>query len=384
MKALHVFTIINTPKSFFDGQFRYLAEKGHSIHVVSDSPEDLDFSRENDITYHQIPIARKISPFRDLSSIARLVALINKEKFDIVVGHTPKGAMVAMIAAKLAGVKSRIYYRHGLIYTTAIGAMRWLLKTVEQCTAALATNIINVSPSLSKLAVKDRLNSPEKQRVIGAGTCGGIDTENIFNPALINTAEKSALKSLLGIYEDDFIVGFCGRICKDKGIRELIDGFRLFKRHNAAAKLLLVGAFDTRDILPTDYKKEILGADDVISTGRIVKSQLPLYYSLMDVFVFPSYREGFGMSVIEASAMMVPVLVSRSHGCIDSIREHHTGEYIDISAEGVCYGLMKMTNTDIRKSVGLEGRRFVVENFDFKVMWPAVARFYQDIHHKIL
>ena len=171
---------------------------------------------------------------------------------------------------------------------------------------------------------------------------------------------------------------------KDKGIRELIDGFRLFKRHNAAAKLLLVGAFDTRDILPADYKKEILGADDIISTGRIVKSQLPLYYSLMDVFVFPSYREGFGMSVIEASAMMVPVLVSRSHGCIDSIREHHTGEYIDISAEGVCYGLMKMTNTDIRKSVGLEGRRFVVENFDFKVMWPAVARFYQDIHHKIL
>ena len=98
-----------------------------------------------------------------MSSIARLVALINKEKFDIVVGHTPKGAMVAMIAAKLAGVKSRIYYRHGLIYTTAIGAMRWLLKTVEQCTAALATNIINVSPSLSKLAVKDRLNSPENR-----------------------------------------------------------------------------------------------------------------------------------------------------------------------------------------------------------------------------
>ncbi len=135
MKVLHVFTIINTPRSFFDDQFKYLSEHGQEIHVVTDSPEDVDFTQRNNIMYHQLPISRSISPFTDLKTIGALSRLIKKEKFDVVVGHTPKGAMVAMMSAKLSGVKSRIYYRHGYIYTTAKGMMRGLLKTIERVTA---------------------------------------------------------------------------------------------------------------------------------------------------------------------------------------------------------------------------------------------------------
>lgn len=105
--------------------------------------------------------------------------------------------MVAMIAAKIANVKSRIYYRHGLIYTTANGFKRCILKTVEQVTAALSTHIINVSKSLSDLAVSDHLNSAKKQQIIGAGSCGGIDTINIFNPELVPNSDIETLKNKL-------------------------------------------------------------------------------------------------------------------------------------------------------------------------------------------
>lgn len=379
MKVLHVFTIITTARAFFDGQFKYLSELSHEIHVASDSPEDQNFSCRNSIVYHRIPVARKIAPFSDLTSIKSLISLIRNEKYDAVVGHTPKGAMVAMIAAKLAGVKTRVYYRHGLIYTTATGFRRTLLKTVERLTALCATHIVNVSPSLSELAVKDHLNSEEKQTVIGVGTCGGIDTVRTFNPDLVSISEKSALKSSLGINENDFVVGFCGRICKEKGIRELIDGFKLFRQTHTSSKLLLVGSFDTRDILPEEYKNEIERNPDIISTGQIEKSKLPLYYSLMDVFVFPSYREGFGMCVIEASAMEVPVLVSRSHGCIDSIVEGRTGEYIKLSAESIKNGLENMMKEDNLHEYGKNGRNFVVENLDHKIMWPKIAKLYSEI-----
>ena len=379
MKVLHVFTIIGTPKAFFDGQFRYLSINGHEIHVVSDSPEDIEFSRRNSIRYYQISIERKINPFTDLSSIKDLIKLIKKEKYDIVVGHTPKGAMVAMIAAKIAGVNARIYYRHGLIYTTAKGFKRIILKTVEQFTAAFSTHIVNVSHSINKLAIKDHLNSDRKQNVIGAGTCGGIDTENVFNPELVSESENKKLKELVGIPKDDFVVGFCGRICKEKGIRELIDGFNRFILTNPKSKLLLIGSFDNRDILPDKYKIEIESNPNIISTGRIDKSKLPLYYSIMDVFVFPSYREGFGMCVIEASAMKIPILVSRSHGCVDSIREHKTGEYVDISPLGIMAGLEKMKNASFRKILGEEGRKFVVDNFENKVMWPKILNMYNNV-----
>ncbi len=378
MKVLHVFTIINTPKSFFDGQFKYLSENGQNIWVVTNSDEDINFSRNNNIHYRQIEIARKISPITDLKSIKQLISLIHREKFDIVVGHTPKGAMVGMLASKIARVKVRVYYRHGLIYTTAKGLKRKMFKLVEQLTSICATNIINVSPSLSELAIKDKLNSSKKQTIIGIGTCGGIDTQKIFNPAFICEDDKIQLKATLGMASSDFVVGFCGRICKDKGIKELIDGFTQFRtaHPDINPKLLLVGSFDKRDILPENYKCIIETDANIIFTGLIEKSKLPIYYSIMDVFVFPSYREGFGMCVIEAEAMKVPALVSRSHGCIDSIKENQTGEYLEISPRGICTSLENMLDLSKRQSYGNAARNWVLENFDHSVMWPKIIKLY--------
>lgn len=307
--------------------------------------------------------------------------LIRQEKFDIVVGHTPKGAMVAMIAAKLAGVKTRIYYRHGLIYTTATGLKRTIFKTVERLTALLATNIINVSPSLCQLAVKDKLNSDAKQTVIGCGTCGGIDTIDTFNPAKVSVDTVSALRHTLGIPDGAFVVGFCGRLCHDKGIIELIDGFELFKQAHPEidARLLLVGPYDARDILPQYIKDEIESNPLIIAPGAVSHHYLPNYYSLMDVFVFPSYREGFGMTVIEASAMRLPILVSRSHGCVDSIREDVTGRYIDLTPESIATSLTEMLNPELRQRLGDAGRDFVTVNFERTAMWPKILDFYKEI-----
>ena len=381
MKILHVFTIISTPVAFFDGQFRYLSDQGYRIDVVSDSEEDTGFTQRNNIGYRRVRIERRIAPLADLKSISSLCRLIRHEKYDAVVGHTPKGAMVAMIAAWLAGVKIRVYYRHGLIYTTAHGLKRFILKSVERLTAMSATHVVNVSPSLSRLAVTDRLNPYQKQRVIGKGTCGGIDAKNTFNPDLIPDNELSELKLSLGLDSADFIIGFCGRLCKEKGIRELIDGFRLFRQRNPSlrAKLLLVGPYDQRDILPDEYVREIETSPDIIATGRIDKARLPYYYALMDVFVFPSYREGFGMSVLEASAMQVPVLVSRSHGCVDSIIEHVTGEYVDIDAQGISAGLEKMKDAGLRSNLGIGGRERVLRHYDYSVIWPLVTEFYSEL-----
>lgn len=381
MKSLHVFTVISTPISFFDEQFKFLSTHGQQICVVSSSEEDSTFSERNGITYRQIDIKRKISPFSDVKVIVSLVRLIRQEKFDIVVGHTPKGAMVAMIAAKLAGVKTRIYYRHGLIYTTATGLKRTIFKTVERLTALLATNIINVSPSLCQLAVKDKLNSDAKQTVIGCGTCGGIDTIDTFNPAKVSVDTVSALRHTLGIPDGAFVVGFCGRLCHDKGIIELIDGFELFKQAHPEidARLLLVGPYDARDILPQYIKDEIESNPLIIAPGAVSHHYLPNYYSLMDVFVFPSYREGFGMTVIEASAMRLPILVSRSHGCVDSIREDVTGRYIDLTPESIATSLTEMLNPELRQRLGDAGRDFVTVNLERTAMWPKILDFYKEI-----
>jgi fluoride ion exporter CrcB/FEX len=111
----------------------------------------------------------------------------------MVVGHTPKGALVSMVAAALSFTPKRIYYRHGLIYTTCKGLKRFILKTEERFVSLLATKIVNVSPSLAALATKEQLNNKQKQLLIGAGTCGGIDAINTFNPETVIVGGNLAL-----------------------------------------------------------------------------------------------------------------------------------------------------------------------------------------------
>lgn len=380
MKILHIFTIAGTAESFFDGQFGYLGESGFDLHLIcSDSPAN-GFLQRNKLTFQSVAIMRKISPWADLKAIVAVCKYIRSNKIDTVVGHTPKGALVAMAAAFIMGVPRRVYYRHGLIYTTAKGIKRFILKKEEQIVSMLSTRIVNVSPSLSALAVEDRLNKASKQQIIGSGTCGGIDALHKFNPDSLDSSLLNDYRQRAKITEGDFVVGFCGRLCRDKGTAELVKGFDLFVERNpdCRVKLLLVGDFDGRDTLPTGIKEKIEGSADIILTGHI-KKEIEYYYNLMDVFVFPSYREGFGMSVIEASAMKKPILVSRSHGCVDSIRENITGYYIDITPEGICSGIERVFHSGGCKELGVGGRQFVLDNFDHSVMWPEVLEFYKSL-----
>lgn len=382
MKLIHVFSIFGTAESFFDGQFKYLTNQGYEIVVVSsDAPNTDAFCKRNGVRFVPLNIPRSVSPMAIVKVVKSICSLIRKEKADAVFGHTPVGALCAMIAARLCGVKNRVYYRHGLIYTTMKGLKHTIFKAEEKFVASLATSVINVSHSLSKLAVADGLNEAEKQYVIGHGTCGGIDAQNIFNPSLVDADKLLIIKKKLGLNDADIVFGFCGRICNDKGIPELVDAFELFQKlhSNIKAKLLFIGRFDTRDGISEEKKQQIESNSDIVISGHIDKVEIPYYYSMLDVFVFPSHREGFGMCVVEASAMEKPILDSRAHGCVDAIVEHETGEYIDLSADGICKGMEQMLDEELRGKLGKSGRKRVLEWYDFKVMWPFVSDLYKKI-----
>lgn len=382
MKLIHVFSLFITAESFYDGQFKYLTDLGYEIVVAStDSENAKTFCKRNGVRFVPVNIPRKVSPIAIAKAVVKLCSLIRRENADAVFGHTPVGALCAMIAAKMCGVRNRVYFRHGVIYTTMQGVRRTIFKMEERFVASIATNVINDSHSLSKVAITDKLNSTSKQNVIGHGTCGGIDAHCIFNPELIDNKRLENWRNNLSLNKSDIVFGFCGRICKDKGIPELVDAFKMFqKKHtNLNTKLLLIGVLDERDISPQVTKDAIQNNKDIVVTGWIKRCDIPYYYSLLDVFVFPSHREGFGMCILEASAMEKPILVSRAHGCVDAIVEHETGEYIELSAEAICKGLELMLDAGLRKQLGKNGRKKVLEWYDFKVMWPLIGNLYKKI-----
>lgn len=382
MKVLQVFTLSRTPIAFFDGQFRYLKDHGYEIVLACKREDGIEeFAERNGVKFIPVEVPRSMSPVAILKAIGVIKKIIKTEKPEAVFGHTPVGALAAMIAAKMAGVKNRIYYRHGIIYSTMAGVKQKVFMAEEKFVSALATKIVNVSPSLAEKCAKDGINKREKQTVIGKGTCGGIDAQGIFNLALLDAERLEQECERLGLKDTDIVFGFCGRFCKDKGTPEMLEAFEMFRnRHtDLNVKMLLIGNLDERDILPEETRKFISDDKDVVMTGWVNKADIPYYYRLLDCFIFPSHREGFGMCVIEASAMEVPILVAPSHGCIDSIQEGVSGFYIDLNAESICKGMERMLDKDSMKTVGKLGRNFVLENFDRQVMLPLVGKLYNEI-----
>lgn len=382
MKILHVFTLSRTAIAFFDGQFRYLKEHGYEIVLACKWEDGIEeFAERNGVKFIPVEIPRSMSPVAILKSIGAIKRIIKAEKPEAVFGHTPVGALVAMIVAKAAGVKKRIYYRHGIIYSTMAGVKQKVFMAEEKLVSALATHIVNVSPSLAEKCAKDGINKAEKNRVIGRGTCGGIDAQNVFNPDMIDAQKIEQERERLGLEDADIVFGFCGRFCKDKGTPEMLEAFKIFrnKHDELKVKMLLIGNLDERDILPEESRKFISEDKDVIMTGWVDKADIPYYYRLLDCFIFPSHREGFGMCVIEASAMEVPILVAPSHGCIDSIQEGVSGYYIGLDSESIFHGMERMLGKESMAIVGRQGRQFVLENFDCRKMWPMVDELYMEI-----
>ena len=371
---LHVVNIYFALSYFIGGQFKHFKSKGYNMNVAcSPSPFLAEYSQNNGFDYIETPVNRSISLKDDLKTIKALGKFIKKKEIDIVVGHTPKGALLAMIAGWINRVPKRIYVRHGLVYETSKGLKRFMLKNVDRIASLCATDIVCVSQSVLERSIFDKLAPASKQLIWGEGTCNGIDTVGQYNPENIKRDELNELKAKYGISESDYIIGFSGRLVRDKGISELVDAFEMLPK-SQNYKLLLVGMFEERDSLTDITKQRILNNPNIIYTG-FINGGMEKYYALMDMYVLPSYREGFPIGILEAQSMGLPVITTTVTGCRDSIIDGVTGLFISHSPQDIA---QKINIIRFDKAInGQEGRRWVKEHFDNHIVWKEIEKLYQ-------
>ncbi|MDB3999940.1 glycosyltransferase [Schleiferiaceae bacterium] len=381
MNILQVTNLFRSAKLFIGGQFFYLKEHGANMHLVCSDDKGLEkFALEQKIkSYKAVEIKRQISILSDIVALVKICLFIKRNDINVIVGHQAKGRLLTVLAGKIMRIPKIIIFAHGAIYETATGFKRWILILESKFESLCSTKVVCVSNYVANLRLGEGIDYKRKQIILGKGTCGGIDTQGKFNPDLIRKTERATLMRSLQINNNEFVIGFCGRIVRDKGIIELIDAFDLLKKKypKADIKVLIVGDFEARDSLPIRYIHRILSDSNIIFTGWITY-HIELYYSLMSVYVLPSYREGFGMSLIEASSMQIPVIANRNTGCNEALIDCHTGYHVDVTQESICENLEKLLNEQLRIEMGKNGRRWVAENFDHSVIWPEVVKLLQD------
>ncbi|MDP1851925.1 MAG: glycosyltransferase family 4 protein [Candidatus Planktophila sp.] len=235
------------------------------------------------------------------------------------------------------------------------------------------TDILTYLGEFTRRAISRSLTSRAASTMVKIAP--GIDTEH-FSPV-----DSTQLKASLGL-SDKRIIVCVGRLVHRKGQDKLIESMAAIVKEVPNAHLLLVGEGPYRDHLTKLVRKHHL-EDCVTLIGRIQFGQLPSYICCGEIFAMPSRSrfaglevEGLGIVYLEASACGLPVIAGASGGAPDAVIDGQTGVVVDgLNCAAIASAAIQMLyNPTQSHSMGLEGRRWVVENWRWQIWADEFAK----------
>lgn len=311
LKIIRAATLGTSLYTFCEGILSDLRKKGYEVVAVSSPDADFEALREREgVRTIALPMERRMAPLKDLIALFRLFRIFIKEKPQMVHSMTPKAGLLCMLASWLARVPVRVHTFTGLVFPTAKGLTRRLLMTTDWLTCACATHVIPEGQGVLN-DLKNNGITTKPMKVLGYGNVMGVNMKRFSRRPEV--MEKAALLQQKSV----FTFVFVGRIVGDKGINELVQAFTALLAQDCATKLrlVLVGRFEDKlDPISSETKQMIDSTPEIEAVGQQFDDDLLAWYAAADCFVFPSYREGFPNTVLEAGAFGLPSIVTDING----------------------------------------------------------------------
>jgi glycosyltransferase involved in cell wall biosynthesis len=360
-------------RQFLPETLEVMRDRGFRIIVIgprthADGPPEIP-----GVEYRFVKVNREISPWTDLRAVLEILQILRSLRPSICNMSTPKMALLGGIAGWMARVPHRIYTLRGLRYETTRRWKRALLMTCEAVACACAHRVICISRSVRDAVIRDRIAPSRKAAILGERVSEGLSLRRAAAPA------DHALRRALGIPETAFVMGFVGRLTKDKGVRELVESFRILREERTDVRLLLIGDFEAGDPVDTATEREIRTGPAVHWPGY-VEDPRP-YYELMDVFVFPTHREGLGRVLLEAAAAGKPVVSTRTTGVVDVVLDGVTGLLVPPHDAHALAGAVRglLGNRDLARAMGIRARELVQREFDNSIYLDRLAGMLEEL-----
>lgn len=377
-KLLRVSTVPSSLYLFLNGQLKFLNQE-FDVLGVSSPGKYLEMIKEREgIRVAAVEIKRQISPFNDIISLYKLYRLFKKEKPDIVHSITPKAGLLSMIAARLVGVPHRLHTFTGLIFPSKTGPIKHVLILMDKLLCKCATNIYPEGSGVKSDMINYKITD-KPLNVIANGNINGIDAD-FFSNQLFDQQQVSYLKKQYDIQQNDFVFVFIGRLVKDKGINELVKAFSNLNKKKPHIKLFLVGDFEPGlNPLEDGTLAEIKTNENIIYVG--FQTDVRPFLQVADVFILPSYREGFPNSVLQACSMSVPCIVTNVNGSNEIIENELNG--IIINKKSTIELEESMANMvdhkyDLAK-MGAMSRQKIIDKFTIKLVWKSLLEEYKNL-----
>lgn len=360
-------TVGTSAFSLLRGQLAWFKESGWDVILVSTPDEKAERAAAREgVQLIGIDMHRGISPAKDIVSLWRWIRLLRVHRPKGVNVGTPKAALLGALAAWLVRVPRRLYVVRGLRLEGESGPLSWLLWIMEKLTMYFATDVLYVSKSLAQEAARRHLLPNSKSWVIGSGSSNGVDAQAIVDRTA--AVDRNVLRTELGFKSEDFVVGFVGRINRDKGIDTLMQAFR-DPQINYNVRGLLIGSIEDRTLV-----KEIDSLSGLIKTVNWTDDVWG-HFPAMDVLCLPTQREGFPNVVLEAAAAAIPTVTTRATGAIDSVVPNKTGMLIDVGDERALVDRLNelCQDRELVSSLGQAARRRAFDEYAQEKIWQGIA-----------
>lgn len=378
LRVCQITTVAQSIAILMRGWPTFLHEKGFTVDALATREPGFDAAirREHIAEFHAVHIPRQISPLRDLVALWKLYRILRREKYDLVHASTPKGGLLGMIAAFAAGTPARIFTLRGLIGAASTGFKRRVLMCTDWLSMKLAHRVVAIAPTLREEAISLGLVSPEKIQSIHKGSSNGINWQRFTRKG---PSSASPLRAKWKVGPSDIVLGFVGRIVRDKGIIELAQAWRRIREECPNVKLVLVGPAETHNPVPTEIIDELIADPRVCMAGWF--DDTAQAFEAFDVLVMPSYREGFGNVLLEAGSMELPAISTRISGISDAIVDGETGLLVEVrNADALAEGVIKLLkDPELRRRMGRAARERVVRDFRPEIVWNGLLGVYRDV-----
>lgn len=366
--------------NFLKGQVGFLGRKGWEVILISGPGEEIEqLSKDENARLYPIRFIRSRFSLSDLKAIQEIMQIIRQEKPDLVNAGNPKSGLLIMIACWLLGFKNRMFTLHGLVADSRTGFAKFVIRMSEKLTCRLAKKIYVVSPSLCRHAVEQKILPAAKTVVVRKGSCNGVNTD-LYARNKKSLDEAKEMQEKWQLPENEFRIGFVGRLSKDKGLDVLFEAFNILKTRYGNIRLLLAGPLEKQDPFSQEYYHQLHNDDKVTYLGKILHI-VPVYV-LINILVLSSFREGFGNVLIEGASMELPVIAPDIPGCRDALREDYNGFFF---SKGDVNQLVEaiekyLQNPELCLRHGANGRKFVKENFVQETIWEGQL----DLYHSFV
>ena len=371
-KICFVTTIYLTYRMFLKQLSAYLYETGeYDISLICNQEPEIAEDLPEFVHYYPVKMERGVS-LSAVSAIGDIKKILNEQRFDIVQYSTPNAAFYTSIAAKKANIPVRLYCQWGIRYMGFEGWKRSLFKYLEKKTCDNSTFIEAESHNIRNFSLSEGLYGEDRSCVIWNGSASGVDLTK-FNISK-RPQWRAEIRKQYGLADDEVIYAFAGRLTADKGINDLLEAFLNITRKYQNAKLMIMGGMDNSASLNANLMDQAKASGNVVFTGSV--NDIERYYAAADVFVAPSYREGFGLVVVEAEAMGLPAVVSDVPGQIDAIIPDKTGLACKVKDAAMLEQAMTRLLEDaaLREKLGIAAAEFADKDFEQKKLFSYLKK----------